>query len=221
MPVMSASPPDIDTRGWYADKVARHGYDHRGLGFRTRSSQELRFQALLSLGDLDGRQILDVGCGFGDLLVYLLDHGIEPRYTGIDICQPMVQRCRERFDGSNSRFHVADVLEWQPEDEYDYVVASGIFGLDARGARARIRPTLRQMFGWARNGIAANFLSKRTLEPAEARVYVDPAEALEMGLALTPSVRLDHSYLPNDFTLYLDKAPAWERRAEETNEKSP
>ena len=32
--------------------------------------------------------------------------------------------------------------------------------------------------------MAANFLSQRSLEPAEARVYVDPAEALEIAFAL-------------------------------------
>jgi hypothetical protein len=69
------------------------------------------------------------------------------------------------------------------------------------------------MFEWARLGMACNFLSQRSLEPAENRVYVDPSEALEMGLALTPAVRLDHGYLPNDFTLYLDKTPAWIRGA--------
>ena len=210
---MSASPPDIETRSWYAEKVARHGYDHRGLGFRTRSSQERRFEALLLLGDFHGRTLLDVGCGFGDFLTFLRDHGIEPRYTGIDICEPMVKRCLERFAGTEAGFHVADALEWQPREAPDFVVASGIFGLDSRDARARIRPTLRRMFGWARVGMAANFLSLRSLEPAENRVYVDPAEALEMGLALTPAVRLDHSYLPNDFTLYLDKTPSWNRGA--------
>jgi len=208
---MSSLPPEIDTRGWYAEKVARHGYDHRGLGFRTRSSQEKRFEALLGLGDFHGRSVLDVGCGFGDFLVFLRDHGIEVRYTGVDICEPMVRRCAERFAGTDARFHVGDVLAWEPDEAPDLVVASGIFGLDSRGARARIRPSLRRMFGWARVGMAANFLSQRSLEPAEARVYVDPAEALEIGLALTPAVRLDHSYLPNDFTLCLDKLPAWER----------
>ena len=207
----SPLPPEIETSRWYAEKVARHGYDHRGLGFRTRSSQEKRFEALIALGDLHGRTVLDVGCGFGDLLVYLRDHGIEPSYTGLDLCEPMILRCRERFGAGTATFHVGDVLEWEPEEAPDYVVASGIFGLDSRDARARIRPTLRRMFEWARVGMACNFLSQRSLEPAENRVYVDPAEALEMALALTPAVRLDHAYLPNDFTIYLDKMPAWSR----------
>ena len=98
-----------------------------------------------------------------------------------------------------------------PAEAPDFVVASGIFGLGARDARSRIRPTLNRMFGWAGQGMSANFLSSRSPEHAEARVYVDPSEALDMALALTPAVRLDHGYLPNDFTLHLDKTPAWER----------
>jgi ubiquinone/menaquinone biosynthesis C-methylase UbiE len=210
---MSALPLEIETSRWYEEKVALHGYDHQGLGFRNRSSQQRRFGALLALGDFDGRSVLDVGCGFGDFLAFLRDHGINPRYTGVDICEPMIRRCRERFAASDASFHVADVLAFEPTEAHDFVVASGIFGLDSRDARARIRPTMRRMFHWAGIGMAANFLSQRSLEPAEARVYVDPAEALEMGLALTHAVRLDHSYLPNDFTIHLDKTPAWERGA--------
>jgi SAM-dependent methyltransferase len=209
----SANPsrPETETSRWYAEKVALHGFDYRGLGFRTRFAQEKRFEALMSLGDFHQRTVLDVGCGFGDFLAYLRDHGIEPRYTGVDICEPMVRRCHERFEGTDASFHVGDVIDWQPEEMPDFVVASGIFGLDSRDARARIRPTMRRMYEWANVGMACNFLSQRSLEPAENRVYVDPAEALEMGLALTPAVRLDHSYLPNDFTIYLDKTPAWMR----------
>ena len=217
---MNASLPEIETTRWYAEKVARHGFDHRGLGFRTRSSQELRFEALLALGDLEGRSVLDVGCGFGDFLEFLRERGIETRYTGIDICEPMIERCRARFTGADARFEIGDVLEWGPDEAPDYVIASGIFGLDARGARARIRPTLHRMYGWARRGMAANFLSQRSRVPAEARVYVDPAEALEMAFALTPAVRLDHSYLPNDFTIFLEKTPAWQRGTRGQHEES-
>ena len=206
---MSSWPPEETTR-WYEDKVRRYGYDHRGLGFRNKSSQDKRFEALVQLGDLDGARLLDVGCGFGDLLAYLNERGIEPVYTGIDVCKPMIERCRERFDGEQAIFRVADALEFEPITAFDYVVASGLFGLDAEGARDRIRPTLERMFLWSSIGMAVNFLSTRSPQPVDGRVYVDPPKALEAGLSLTPSARIDHTYLPNDFTLYLYKTPAWQ-----------
>ena len=212
----NALQPERDTALWYEDKVRRFGYDHRGLGFRNRSSQEKRFEALVALGDFHGRRVLDVGCGFGDFLAFLKARGIDPIYTGLDLCEPMVARGRERFAAAEARFLVGDVLDHAPDQPYDFVVASGIFGLDAVGARERIRPTVERMFEWARVGAAVNFLSRRSPAPAAARVYVDPAELLELGLLLTPAVRLDHTYLPNDFTLHLYKTPAWEAESGST-----
>ncbi len=210
---MSSLPPEETTR-WYEEKVRRYGFDHRGLGFRNKSSQEKRFEALLELGDLHGARLLDVGCGFGDFLAFLQDRDVAPVYTGIDVCRPMIDRCRERFDGGDAMFRVADVMEFAPLDDYDYVVASGLFGLDTEGARDRVRPTLERIFGWARGGTAANFLSTRSPSPAEGRIYVEPWKALEAGLALTPAARLNHAYLPNDFTLYLYREPAWQRESQ-------
>lgn len=216
---MSASPPELDTTRWYEDKVRRFGFDHRGLGFRTRSSQAKRFEALTALGDFDGRRLLDAGCGFGDFLAFLQGRGVRPAYTGLDLVEPMVARCRERF-GAAGRFLVGDVLRHVPEQPYDYVVASGIFGLDAEGTRERIRPTLERLFAWSRMGVAVNFLSSRAAVQAPGRVYVDPLRILEEGYRLTPALRLDHSYLPNDFTLYLFKTPPWEQQGGALHEES-
>ena len=203
--------PEGATARWYADKVERYGYDHRGLGFRTQTSQQKRFEAALALGELDGATVLDVGCGFGDLLAYLGERQIRPRhYVGVDVCEPMIRRCRERFPAHAKDFVVADVLGYQPAQPFDYVIASGIFGLDAEGARERIRPTLERMFAWAGIGLSANFLSRRSPAPAEGRVYVEPTEVLAMALEITPAARLDHTYLPNDFTVHLFKTPAWQ-----------
>jgi len=205
---MSFSQPEEAAR-WYAERVRAHGYDYRGLGFGQRSSQEKRFEALLGLGDLDGRSVLDVGCGFGDFLAFLLDRGIEVDYTGIDVCEPMIARCRERFDAGEGRFVRADLLEFEPAGSFDYVVASGLFGLDAADAHERMRPMVEKLFALARRGAAMNFLSTRSPTRVEDRIYVDPPKALEAGLGLTPSARIDHTYLPNDFTLYLYPKPAW------------
>jgi SAM-dependent methyltransferase len=201
---MLSSPPDETTR-WYAENVRQYGYDHRGLGFGRKASQERRFEALLRLGDFDGRRLLDVGCGFGDLLEFLHQRGIHPVYTGLDVCVPMIERCIHRYGEGTHRFVVADVLAHEPDAPYDYVVASGLFGFEAPGARERIRPTLERMFAWCTRGTAANFLSARSPRPAANRIYVEPATALAMGFELTPAVCLDHGYLPNDFTLQLHK----------------
>jgi SAM-dependent methyltransferase len=88
---MSSLPPE-ETRLWYEDKVRRYGFDHRALGFRTRSSQDA-FPGAAQLGDFDRARVLDVGCGFGDFLAFL-GTWHRSRYTGIDVCKSMIERCR-------------------------------------------------------------------------------------------------------------------------------
>lgn len=206
---MNALRPE-SAAGWYAEKVRRFGYDHRGLGFGNRSSQEKRFDALMELGDLDGARILDVGCGFGDFLAWLNARGIEPRYTGIDICRPMIERCRKRFRGTGAKFQIADALTFVTDHPYDYIVASGIFGYDAKDARKRVQPTIERLFDLARIGLSVNFLSRCAVTRSPGRLYLHPADVLQFALKLTPAVRFDHTYMPNDFTLCLYRQPPWE-----------
>jgi SAM-dependent methyltransferase len=209
--VPAAPPPGggRDIARWYERSLAEHGYSARALGFGRRDSQQRRFEALHSLGPLHGATLLDVGCGFGDLLAWLHERGVRPRYTGLDICAPMIARCQQRFAPEEARFVAADVLDWKPPARYDWVVASGIFGLNAHGMAERIRPTLARLFAWCRRGAAVNFLSGRAARHASERLYVDPPEVLRLALALAPSVRLDHTYMPNDFTLFIYRNPSW------------
>ena len=101
----------------------------------------------------------------------------------------------------------------EPEEPYDYVVASGIFGYAAKDTRARIRPTLERLFGMCKVGVAVNFLSACAPSRSPARLYLHPADVLQFALALTPAVRLDHTYMPNDFTLCMYRDPSWSERA--------
>jgi SAM-dependent methyltransferase len=204
-----ASPPEAETSLWYENHVRRFGYGYRALGFGRRASQHKRFEAAAVLGAFHGRSLLDVGCGFGDLLAWLEARGIHPLYRGIDICPPMIERCRRRFPECAGRFAVADALGYEPAERFDYVVASGLFGYAASDTEARILPTRERLFSWCRLGLAVNFLSARTPRRFPRRVYVDPAALVGAALRLTPAVRLDHTYLPNDFTLCLYRTPAW------------
>ena len=204
------SRPDTETTRFYESHVRRFGYGYRALGFGRRSSQEKRFGALAGLGKFDGATLLDVGCGFGDLLAWLRARGVQARYTGLDLTVSMVERCRRRFADGEARFLVGDALTWQPDAQYDYVIASGIFGYNAKDTRARIQPTLERLFAIAGRGLAVNFLSGCAPTRSPGRLYVHPADVIQYALRLTPAVRLDHTYMPNDFTLCLYKKPAWE-----------
>jgi SAM-dependent methyltransferase len=151
-----------------------------------------------------------VGCGFGDLLAWLTARGVRPRYTGLDLCVPMVERCRRRFPGGEAQFVVGDVLTHEVEEPYDYVVASGIFGYAAKGARARVQPTLERLFAMTRIGLAVNFLSRCAPRRSPGRLYLHAADVLGFALTLTPAVRMDHTYLPNDFTLCMYRTLPWD-----------
>jgi len=202
--------PEFETARWYRDHVRRFGYGYKALGYGRRASQEKRFTAALALGALHGRSLLDMGCGFGDFLAFLDARGVHPRYTGVDICPPMIERCKRRFRETNARFFIGDALDWEPEEgAFDYVFASGIFGYAAKGTRARLQPTVERLFCLADTGLAVNFLSGCAPRRSPGRLYVYPWDMLQLALGMTPAVRLDHAYLPNDFTLCMYKTPPW------------
>ena len=204
-------PPETETARFYENHIRRFGYGYRALGFGRRSSQEKRFATALALGDFHGKRLLDVGCGFGDLLAWLNARGIEPRYTGMDICKPMIERCRKRFAGTGARFLIGDALTFVTDHPYDYIVASGIFGYAAKDTRKRVQPTLERLFDLTRIGMAVNFLSRCAATRSPGRLYLHPADVLQFALKLTPAVRLEHTYMPNDFTLCLYRRPPWEQ----------
>jgi SAM-dependent methyltransferase len=203
-------PPDSETSRFYESHVRRFGYGYRGLGFGRRSSQEKRFAAMAALGALHGARLLDAGCGFGDFLAWLNARGIRPLYTGLDLCRPMVERCRRRFAGAAAHFVIGDVLEHEPAEPYDYVVASGLFGYAAKGLRARVQPMLEKLYAMCEIGLAVNFLSARAPRRSPGRLYLEPADVLQFALTLTPAVRMDHTYMPNDFTLCMYRRFPWQ-----------
>ena len=206
--------PEMETVRFYESHVRRFGYGFRALGFGRRASQNRRFAAAAAIGELHGKRVLDMGCGFGDFLAWLHERGVRPQYTGVDICAPMVERCQQRFAGrEDARFAIGDALSWSPgepaEGYFDYVIASGIFGYASPDAQKRVKPTLKRLFEMSRTGLSVNFLSWNANTRSPSRLYLRPADVLDYALTLTPAVRLDHSYMPNDFTLSLYRTPAW------------
>ncbi len=193
-------------RRYYDKAIARHGDSISSLGWKSHYSQFTRFSALFSQWTIEPTDhVLDVGCGFGDLLEYFSDESIHAQYTGIDISAPMIETARSTHP--NGQFRVGDLFhESQP---VDYVVASGAFSLHTRDQYYYLDAAIAKMLKLAKKGVSFNLLSHHA--PTKDRAddlffYYDPSKVAKIVARHRAKWVMLHHYLPNDFTVVLYKA---------------
>jgi cyclopropane fatty-acyl-phospholipid synthase-like methyltransferase len=80
-----------------------------------------------ALGDVQGKKILDVGCGSGLYSIYFAKAGAD--VTGIDFSANMISLAENnaRAEGCTARFLHQDLLSFTPDTTYDNVLLIGVF----------------------------------------------------------------------------------------------
>lgn len=77
-----------------------------------------------------GKTVLDAGCGTGRFCFPLAQSGAS-RVVGVDFAPAMIERARGAARELNLEdrcdFICADLMQWNPEQTYDYVIAVGLF----------------------------------------------------------------------------------------------
>lgn len=199
---MTSAPNDADASylAPYREAVRRHGAGFAATLWGSRETQVLRFDVMDDLLPLEGRRILDLGCGQGDLAARLMERGVGfTEFLGLDAVPEMIARAAGR-DLPRCRFEVADLLSdpgaltaWPA----DVVCISGTLNtMDVSVARDLVA----RCFDLAAHGVVFNFLSDRPHERWEARELA-PARRfptidwLDWALARTSRVRFDQMYL--------------------------
>jgi len=189
---------------FYSDLVEKHGAAPQALDWGSLAAQEKRFAALAQIGSLEGRSVLDVGCGLADLWGYLQRQGLNVDYTGYDLTPAMIERAKQRYP--SVRLEVRNLLdEPEPPSRFDYVLASGIFYLRRVNPMAYLETMARRMFALSRLGVAFNTLSVKALQQTPGEFYADPEAVRSLCLKIAPRVVIREDYLPHDFTVYLYK----------------
>lgn len=191
---------------YYNAKIAEYGQDVRALSWGNIDSQQIRFKILSEIGDLNNRSILDVGCGFGDLYLFLKEQNTHlKKYIGIDINPQMVATARAKL--SEVTIEVKDILDNKLNEKYDYVVASGIFSLETPDWQAVTEKIISKMYQLSEIAVGVNFLSSLTTGAKLPHAhYANPADMINfVAKNLSTRIVLRHDYRPNDFTLYIYK----------------
>jgi SAM-dependent methyltransferase len=173
-------------------------------GWRSRRNQELRFQALAGIGDLQNKSILDLGCGLGCLYGYLKGKGWQGEYTGIDILDFMIKGARARFP--EARFEKRDILGNPPQEKWDYVFVNGVFNHKIKDNWAWIESMVARALSCARKGMAFTMLNREIGWLDRDLFYTTPEELGKKAAFWSgEKYKLVTGYLPEDMAVYLFK----------------
>jgi SAM-dependent methyltransferase len=195
-----------NTADYYGKLLDEHGAVPASVAV-TRDGQRLRFGVLLdAVRENVGwtSTILDVGCGYGAFVEYLIEHGhfdAADNYTGIDISPGMIAAAREMRP--NRRFEVRNLIENPFDRQFEAVIACGIFQLDH--GQDYVESIIKAMWQATGRVLAFNMLSDYAQEKAQGEAYFEPGSTLSYCQRFTPFVTLNHSYRRNDFTVVMTR----------------
>lgn len=168
-------------------------------------AQRMRFESFLLAHQLNGKSILDIGCGTGDFLAHMRRRNIEARYVGFDLSPEMVRLCCEKY--ADVTFESGNFLEWDPQERFDYSISIGIHNVKIDGGREVLEQVTRRQFELSRIAAHVSLLTDRYQGFAPHIQAWRVEEIMELALDITPYVVVRHDYLPNDFSVTMYREP--------------
>lgn len=174
------------------------------LGWSNEEAQQKRFQVISEIGIKTNDSVLDVGCGYGDFSLYAGEE-----YYGIDIRKEAIETAKKKY--KFEKFFQGDIFG--TIQNFDWVVASGIFCFPQDNWEEYVYNTLSKMYEKCNKGVAVNFLSgihynsgKTLAEIEEYELkHAFPEDVIRLLRDITNNFTIRHDYGFNDFTLYLYK----------------
>lgn len=186
----------IDNHTFYSYAYEKYGVSAKGVHWHSKERQYQRFEILMDYlkDELEESSLLDVGCGYGDLINYFQENNLYPKsYTGIDCEEIMCQNASKRFPLSN--FLRKDFL-YDELPKADYYVCSGSLNILTK---EEFLYGIRQCFKQCEKGFVFNFVTDsfiHGLSVFDIYIYCH---------TLTKDIKFQSGYIKNDHTFFLKK----------------
>jgi hypothetical protein len=188
----------------YLRAAARHKSGFGTLLWASPHTQAVRFEAIRQMFDLNGRTVLDVGCGRADLLDYLLSQGTRPmHYVGLEAVPDLVSSARKKNHPHSIIIEgdfVADPIRMFVGAEA--VIFSGSLNtLDS----AAFYNTIRTAFEATAEILIFNFLGSPLLAGQDYLHWHPQDDVRAFARSLASDVDFRDDYLPGDCTISIRK----------------
>jgi len=166
--------------------------------------QQARFNKLAEIGNLNGKTILDIGCGLGDFLPFLEQRFRSIAYTGIDIVPELISAARRR-DGPSADFLCRDLIENPLAQKFDFVIISGIFNnVEILEPATFLGRMIKVAFDHCSEALAFNFTSTYINFHDAKMVYHDPQDVFGFcAKELSPKLVMHHHYYKCDVAMFV------------------
>jgi SAM-dependent methyltransferase len=189
----------------YAERLSQYGIDIRTLNPGSEDKHRIQHAVHASIGDLNNRTVLDIGCGLAHYYQFLSGRGVKANYIGYDIVEPFIEINRQRFP--EAHFEVRDISRDGIAHRPDYITMCQVFNnkYDSVSNEEVVRKAIATALDAAQVGVSIDMLSKYVNYEEEHLNYFSPEEMFSYAKSLTRFVMLRHDYLPFDFTLFLYK----------------
>ena len=164
-------------------------------------SQNIRFNILSQIDDLNNKSILDVGCGNAMLYDYLIQLYPNLRYVGLDLLDEFLNNAMKRLSNKKDvNFYKGNFMSEQLP-LLDYYLVSGAFNYKNSNPLF-IFQSIQHLFNSSRFGLGFNLLS---MAPSNQQIAVayNKQMIFEFCKMLSPKCKLIDDYLENDYTIYL------------------
>lgn len=193
----------------YRQKFKEFGVSPEALQWKSKGAAHQRFRQFWAEIDFDDKNVLDVGCGFGEMGNFLTKRYKNVKYKGVDIMPEFIENGKKIYPSLD--LEVEDFFGQPKPETYDTVICSGALNSNFGTAKENLefrKKAIKTMFDHTTNVVAFNMLGGHpaSQNKEDSNIwYSDSLEILEYCMSLTRRVILRHQYHPGDFTIFMYK----------------
>jgi len=193
-------------RDSYLRRFRKYGVDPRALKWQSQKAAEQRYLEITTLTDFNGKSVLDVGCGFGDLVAFINSKIKNFTYAGIDLVDEFVSAARNKYPGFS--FSVGDYFSDPLQEKFDIIVANGSLNSNVPDNYAFRKKAIKTMFEHAKEVVIFNMvggLSPKKTARGSNVFFADASKIVGFCESLTSSVVLINHPGRREFTVIMPR----------------